>query len=427
MTGDRVAGANSGELWITLEPEADRDAVAAAATDAARSKGDLDPSIGTFLDGRVDSILPGPGGPLVVSVYGPEPDTLRASARSALDVVSRTDGVSGARLVEAPTEQNIQITVDLAKAEALGMTPGDVRRQAATLVGGLEVGAIFEQQKVFDVQVWTREELRNSTDKVRQLPIDTPSGTQVRLGDVAAIAISEQPTVIDREAVQRRLDIVAYVSGGGVRDAVATNLATMRLPAEYHAEVRDEAAAIADNQRDVLLYAIAAALGVLLLLQAATRNWWTSVAATAAVPLGMVGGLLGALLVGTLTIGALMGLLALAVMGVHNALTVTRLARPHADRAAEPGVVGSPAGAVLPAAALTFLVGLGVALLGDRAGLEAITDLAIVTACGAVTTGIASAVVLPAIASRYGSREEPADDPYHDAAIYEPAAVGSHA
>ena len=427
VTGDRVGGANSGELWITLEDEADRDAVAAAATDAARSVGDLNPSIGTFLDGRVDSILPEPDGALVVSVYGPEPDTLRASARSALDVVSRTDGVSGARLVEAPTEQNIQITVDLAKAEALGMTPGDVRRQAATLVGGLEVGAIFEQQKVFDVQVWTPEELRNSTDKIRQLPIDTPSGARVRLGDVATIAVSEQPTVIDREAVQRRLDIVAEISSGGVRDAVASNLAAMRLPAEYHAEVRDEGAAIADNQRDVLLYAVAAVLGVLLLLQAATRNWWTSVAATAAVPLGMLGGFLGALLVGSLTIGALTGLLALAVVGVHNALTVIRLARARADRATENGTLASTAGAVLPAAALTFLVGLGVALLGDRAGLEALTDLAIVMAGGALTTGIVSTVVLPAIAARYGSREEAPDDPSYQAAIYEPVGVGSHA
>ena len=427
VTGDRIAGTNSGELWITLDAAADRDAVAAAAMDAARSVGNLNPSIGTFLDGRVDTILPEPDAPLVVSVYGPEPEALRASARSALEVVARTDGVSGARLVEAPTEENIQITVDLAKAEALGMTPGDVRRQAATLVGGLEVGAIFEQQKVFDVQVWTNEELRNSPDKVRALPIDTPSGTRVRLGDVATIAVSEQPTVIDREAVQRRLDIVADVSGSGVRDAVATNLAAMQLPAEYHAEVRGEGAAIAANQRDALLYAVAAVLGVLLLLQAATRNWWTSVAATAAVPLGMVGGFLAALLVGGLTIGALVGLLALAVIGVHNALTVIRLARARADRVGENGGPGSTAGAVLPAAALTFLVGVGVALLGDRAGLEAVTDLAIVTAGGALTTGIVSAVVLPAIAARYGGREEPLDDPSYDAPVYERVGAGSHA
>ncbi len=428
VTGERIVGSNSGELWITLDDDGDRDAVASATMDAARAVGGLVPSIGSYLDGRVDAILPDADGPLVVSVYGPEPDTLRASATRTLATVAETPGVTGARLVEAPTEPTISISVDLAKVEALGMTPGDVRRQAATLVGGLEVGAIFEQQKVFDVQVWSGENLRNSPEKVRELPIDTPGGTQVPLGEVATVAVSEQPTVITRESVQRRLDIVADASGGAVRGAVAANLARMSLPAEYHAEVRGEAAAIEGNHRDVLLYAVAAVLGVLLLLQAATRNWWTSTAATAAVPLAMSGGFLAALLVGELTIGVLTGLLALAVLGVHHALTAVRLARTRVDEPPDRVELGAAVGSALPATALTVLVALGVALLGGRAGLEAIADLAVVIAGGALTTGLVAAVVLPAIAARYGARQEAVEDlSFDDAALYGPLGVGSRA
>lgn len=430
VTGERIVGTNSGELWIALDDGADRDAVSAGAMDAARSAGDLDPSIGTFLDGRVDAITPDTEGPLVVSVYGPEAQTLRSSAVAALDVVAKTPGVTGARLVEAPTEDTIQIGVDLARTEALGMTPGDVRRQAATLVGGLEVGAIFEQQKVFDVQVWTGENLRNSPDKVRQLPITTASGSQVPLGELATVEVTQQPTVITRESVQRRLDIVADVSGGGVSEAVATSLSRMTMPSEYHAQVRGEAAAIADNRRDVLLYAVAAVLGVLLLLQAATRNWWTAALATAVVPLGMTGGFLAALVVGDLTVGALVGLLALAVLGVHNALTVVRVPAEHADDPAR-GAMLAATGAALPATALTVLAGLaglGVALFGGRAGLEGIVDLAVVTIGGALTTGLVAAVVLPAVAARYGARvEEVADLSLDDSALYGLRGVGSHA
>ena len=427
VTGERIVGTNSGELWITLNSDADRAAVTTKALDAARGAGDLDVSVGTFLDGRVDAILPDADAPLVVSVYGPEPETLRTSALSALDVLARTPGVTGARLIEAPTEETIQISVDLAKTEALGMTPGDVRRQAATLVGGLEVGAIFEEQKVFDVQVWSGEDLRNSPDKVRELPIDTPDGTRVRLGDVATVEVTEQPTVIDREAVQRRLDIVADVPDGRAHAAVAASLARMQLPSEYHAQVRDEAATIAGNHRDVLFYAVAIVLGVLLLLQAATRNWWTASLATAAIPVGMTGGLLAALFLGDLTIGALVGLLALAVVGVHNALTVVRVAADHRDDPAN-GAVLAATGAALPATALTALAGLGVALLGSRAGLEGITDLAVVTTGGALTTGIVAAVVLPAVAARYVGREEAVDDlAFDDAALHGLQGAGSHA
>ena len=425
VSGERIVGSNSGELWVALDEGADRDAVAGRALAAARAAGDLDPTVHGFLDGRVDTILPDADGPLVVTVYGPEPDILRTSAAEVLQVVSGTAGVTGARLVEPPTEGNIQIAVDLAKAEALGMTPGDIRRQAATLVGGLEVGAIFQEQKVFDVQVWSNEEMRNSPEKVLALPIDTPSGAHVPLGDVATVTVAQQPTVIEREAVQRRLDIVADVSDGAVRDAVAASLGRMSLPTEYHAEVRHEAALIAGNQRDVLLYGIAAVLGVLLLLQAATRNWWTSVAAMVTLPLGLTGGLVAALLIGDLTVGALAGLLALAVLGVHNALTVLRATRSGDEDRRHLDVA---AGAVLPATALTLVVGLGVTVLGGGAGLEAILHLALVVAGGAVTTGLVALVVLPAVAVRYGERLEAVEDlSFDDEARLGLRGVGAHA
>lgn len=426
VSGERVVGSNSGELWITFADGADRAAVTSAAMEAARSAGDLRPSIGGFLDGRVEAIHPGADGALVVSVFGPEPQTLREAAGSALEVVRGTAGVSGARLVEPPTEQNLQITVDLAKTEALGMTPGDVRRQAAILVGGLEVGAIFEQQKVFDVQVWTGDDLRDSPEKVRALPIDVPGGRQVPLAELATVELTEQPTVIRREAVQRRLDIVADVDDGGTRDAVAAQLSRMQMPAEYHAEVRNEAAAVSGNQRDVLLLGGAAVLGVLLLLQAATRNWWTAAVATAVIPLGLSGGLLAALLVGDLTIGCLLGLLALAVLGVQNALTVIGVARALADDLEDGAVLRAAMAAVLPATVLTLLVGTAVALLGARPGLEALSQLGLVTAGGALTTGLVSLVVLPAVAARYGGRDEPLQDlTFDDIALFGPVGVGT--
>ncbi len=428
VTGERVVGANSGELWISIDPDAaDRAAVISGAMEAARSAGELRPSIGGYLDGRVDTIHPDPEGSLVVSVYGPVPDTLRTAAEDALEVVRETPGVNSARLIDPPTEQNIQITVDLQKAQALGMSPGDVRRQAATLVGGLEVGAIFEQQKVFDVQVWTGEDLRNSPEKIQALPINVPGGGQMPLSELGTVTLTEQPTVIQRESVQRRLDIVADIDSSGTRDAVAASLSRLQMPAEYHSEVRGEAATAADNVRKVLLFAAAALLGVVLLLQAATRNWWTAVAAAAAIPLGMSGGFLAALLVGELTIGCLLGLVALAVLGVHNALTAVGVGRARADDPGDDPVLRAATAAVLPATVLT-LVGVGVALVGARPGLEALGHLGLVTAGGAITAGIVSLLVLPAVAARYGGREEPTQDlTLDDTALFGPVGVGTRA
>ena len=51
------------------------------------------------------------------------------------------------------------VQVDLAKAQAAGIKPGDVRRAAAALLSGLRAGSLFEQQKVFDVVVWSNPDL----------------------------------------------------------------------------------------------------------------------------------------------------------------------------------------------------------------------------------------------------------------------------
>ncbi len=49
----------------------------------------------------------------------------------------------------------MEIQVDLAAAERLGIKPGDVRRSATTLLSGLQVGSLFQEQKVFEVVVWS--------------------------------------------------------------------------------------------------------------------------------------------------------------------------------------------------------------------------------------------------------------------------------
>ena len=76
----------------------------------------------------------------------------------------------------------MQIEVDLAAAGEYGMKPGDVRRQATTLLSGLQVGNLYEDQKVFDVLVWGAPEIRSNLTSVRNLLITTPAGEQVPLG-----------------------------------------------------------------------------------------------------------------------------------------------------------------------------------------------------------------------------------------------------
>ena len=149
-------------------------------------------------------------------------------------LVSQVDGVVDPRVALPTTQPTIEIEVDLDRAQRHEIKPGDVRRAEAALLQGITVGSVFEEQKVFDVIVQGGPETRESVASVRNLLLDRPGGGHVRLGEVADVRTARTPISIQREAVSRRLDVEADVSGRSV-DSVAKDienrLENLALPA----------------------------------------------------------------------------------------------------------------------------------------------------------------------------------------------------
>ena len=76
-----------------------------------------------------------------------------------MKALTTLDGISDLKVDLPVQEPTFQIEVDLAKAQQYGIKPGDVRRTAAILFSGVMVGNLFEEQKVFDVIVWSIPEV----------------------------------------------------------------------------------------------------------------------------------------------------------------------------------------------------------------------------------------------------------------------------
>src|SRR5207249_7309054 len=117
-------------------------------------------------------------------------------------------------------------------------------------------------------------ETRANFTAIQELLIDKPSGGQVRLADVANVRIAPNPTVIEREGVSRRMDVIASVSGrarGAVVNDVQEALRKVQFPLDYHATVLTSEK---ENSWDRLLWlALFAPTAVFLLLQAAFGSW----------------------------------------------------------------------------------------------------------------------------------------------------------
>ena len=151
----------------------------------------------------------------------------------------------------------------------------------------------------------------------------------MRLGDVADVRIVPNLNVIEREAVSRRLDVEASVLDGdpvAVAAEVDRRLDEIQWPLEYHAEVLGNYAERQAARNRLLAFALAAAVGTFLLLQACFGSWRLATLAFLALPAALAGGVLAAALGGgTLLLGSLAGFL--AVLGDRGA------SGHHADQA----------------------------------------------------------------------------------------------
>ena len=431
-TGDQLVNVNSGELWVSLEPDADHQRTLAsieAVVDRARG---VDHEVTTYSAQRIRDVgalregdnaasgndidvLTGSDQPLVVRVYGQDPGTLRREARRVLRVVSGVDGVVDPTLEFPVTQPTIEIETDLDRAQRFGVKPGDVRRAEAALIQGIHVGSIFKEQKVFDVVVRGVPATRRSVASVRNLLLDRPGGGHVRLGRVADVRVGQTPESIERDAVSRRLDIEAGVSGRSL-DAVAgeieDRLARSRFPLEYHAEVLKRTAADEINTTRIVVVAIAAALASFLLLQAAFRSWSVAALVFLTLPLALVGGLAVALISGgELSLGSLLGLLAVLVLATRTGLVLIRHMQDLAPESGRFGPALVERGAqerlrpILTSAAAIAAVMLPFAIAGSPPGLEVVHPMATVVLGGLVTSTLLSLFVLPALYLRFGGHE----------------------
>jgi Cu/Ag efflux pump CusA len=329
IASDEVADVNSAELWATIDTAADYTSTLAAIRKVVDSSAPdlLDCDVHTYLADRIQHEVEGEERGLVVRVYGEDLAKVEDLAKDIVSKLKTTDGVSNAK-VEAPTKQpRIEIEPDLDKCMAHGIKPGEVRRKAAILLSGIEVGQLFDEQKVFEVVVWGKPEIRKDFDSVKNLLIETEEAP-VRLEDLAQVRIGTGPTVINHEAVSRYIDVTADVSGrdlGAIGRDVEKLLRQINFPLEYRAEMLGAPAERLANQQRVLAYAIAALVGIYLLLQVACNSWRVAILVMLMLPLSMVGGLVASYASGgTISYGSVLGFIALLAIAVRSSLLLIR-------------------------------------------------------------------------------------------------------
>jgi len=413
MSADEPYGIYFTENWISVDPSVDYDKTLASVQETVDGYPGLVRDVQTYLKERIREVLTGSSDTVVIRIYGQDLEVLREKAD---EVRASLEGIEGIvdlkRELHMETPQ-VEIEVDLAKAQQYGLKPGDVRRAAAFLLQGEEVGDIFISGKTYDVNVWSTPETRHSLSDIQNLLIDTPDGGRVRLADVADIRIVPVPNVIEREGESRKIDVSANVKGrdlGSVADDVEATLNQIKFPLGYHFEIIGEFAEREAAQRSLLIAGSIAVIAIFFLLYTSFGSWRQTILTFFTLPWALVGGVLTAFLTGgVLSLGSLVGLLTILGIASRNGIMMISHFHHLEEEEGEPfGPALVMRGAreriapIMMTALATGLALVPLVITGNIPGQEIEYPMAIVILGGLVTSTLLNLLVVPTLYLRFG-------------------------
>ena len=409
---DEVVNVDFGENWVSVAPEADYDRTVESITEVVHGYPGLFRDVLTYLRERVKEVLSGASQSIVVRISGPELDILRREADSVRDELAGIEGLVDLHVELQEDVPHIEVETRLAAARRHGLKPGDIRRSAATLLQGVEVNDIWKPARVFDVTVWSKPEVRASVTSIRELPIDTPGGGQVPLGEVADVRVAPTPNNIRRENLSRRIDVTAELAGrdlGSVAEEIERALGAIDFPRGYHAELLGEAAERRAAQDRLRWLALAAAIGVFVLLVVAFGSWRLASLFFITLPMALVGGVLAAFAAGgTLSLGSLVGFFTIFGIAARNGILLINHYQHLEREEGEPfgrGLVLRGAlerlSPILMTALATGLALVPLLVYGDIPGHEVELPMAVVIVGGLVTSTLLNLFVVPLLYLRF--------------------------
>lgn len=414
---DEVYGVYFGENWISVDESVDYDETLAKVQAMVDGYPGLYRDVQTYLKERIREVLTGSSHPVVIRIYGEDMAVLREKAAEVSDRLSSVEGLKDVH-VEFVTEiPEVEVEVDLARAQAYGIKPGDVRRAAAYLIAGEEAGDIHTANRTFDVNVWSTAANRNSMSAIENLMIDTPDGGQVAMSDVADIRIVAVPNTINHENLARRIQVEADVEGrdlGSVVANVKTALAEIEFPQGYHPELIGEFAERQAASQRVMIAGLVAMLIIYCLLRVSLGSWRLATMSFLSLPIALVGGVLAAYFFsnGVLSLGSLVGFLTILGVAARNGIMLISHYQHLEEFEGEPFgtelIIRGARERIAPIMMTALTAGLALVPLvisGNQPGHEIEYPMAIVILGGLFTSTLVNLFIVPSLYLVFGKHD----------------------
>lgn len=430
--GPDTTGTHSSEYEIDLQPGLSGQEQAAAETQiraALASFPGVVVSLKTFLTERIEETISGVTAAVAVNIYGGDLDTLDRAARDVERELREVPGAVDVQQRSPPGMPQVSVTLRPADLQRWGLDAVEVLELVRTAYQGEIVGQAYEGNAVFNVIVILNNLSRARLTQIGDLPIRTPGGAYVLLKQVADVYETSGRYLLQHQAAQRVQSVTANVSGRDVASFVAAaKLKLARevvLPPGAHIEFTGTAEAQSQSQRDLLVNALLAGVGIVILLWMITGHWRNLVLVLVNLPFAFVGGVFAVALTGGLiSLGSMVGFVTLFGITLRNStlmmshyehLVVTE-GRAWTLETAIDGAADR-LNPILMTSVVTALGLLPLAIGAGEPGREIEGPMAIVILGGLMTSMALNLLVLPTLALRFARFDVSGPEAHQEKAV----------
>jgi len=364
---------------------------------------------------RLDMLATGIKSPIGIKVMGSDLAVIDQVAAEIERAVKTVPGVNSALAERLTGGRYIDIDIDRVAAARYALNISDVQSIVAAAIGGETIAETVEGRRRFPISVRYPRELRDSVQKLRDLPIVTPLGAQIALGAVAKVTITDGPPMLRSE--NARLSGWIYVDARGrdlasvVRDMRERVAREVKLPAGYSVAWSGQFEYFERAVAKLRLVVPATLVIIFVLLYMTFKRMDEALLILASVPFALIGGFWLMYLLGhSMSVATAVGFIALAGLSAEFGVIMLlylkhalerRLAAGEAN-SAETLLAAIREGAVqrVRPKAMTvsvIIAGLLPIMVGHGVGSEVMQRIAAPMVGGMVTAPLLSMLVIPVV------------------------------
>ncbi len=370
---------------------------------------------------RIDMLATGIKTPVGIKVAGPELDVIQEIGQQIEQILPEVTGTASVYSERVAGGRYIKVDISRDKASRFGLNIEDVQQVVSTAIGGMNVTQTVEGQERYPVNLRYPQDYRDSPEQLARLPVVTPNGQRIALGDVADIRVENGPPGIKSENARLNgwtfIDIDGVDVGTYVESAKIHLANKLKLPAGYSITWAGQYEYM-ERAKEKLTYVLPLTLAIIVILLYLNFRAFSEVAIIiVTLPMAMIGGLWLMYLEGfNFSVAVGVGFIALAgvaveigvIMLVYLNQALAEL-KEKAEERAEPISDDAYQDALLHGAGLrvrpvmmtvaTIIIGLMPILYGTGTGSEVMSRIAAPMVGGMTSAVLLTLIVLPVIYS----------------------------